>query len=292
QSFKHFNTLPLPSPISPLIQPPNSELKSQHKIIMTTPFTVSSAFLNTLKGLFPPRPSTSPITRKSIVLNNPWYIVAAVAYSASNRPEAVPMVWEHALKDVRSAPVQVDAEAGNSKDEELLLARRIREALFKSGLTCGYAKVINALRALHAVMPEELQEKAILRDTWTTQTLNQVEDKGEVLFPIMYGDTAQTVQSTLDAIYPDMGYFSKTIGYGLVYQDPLSPTSPILPPLESTYSIVASLIATDTPQQIAWHLDNARRQSASIEEARAVRQIAVEAAKQAGVRWLNEVPEL
>ncbi|KAF9057142.1 hypothetical protein BJ165DRAFT_1418664 [Panaeolus papilionaceus] len=258
---------------------------------MSTSFTVTPAFLNTIKALWPQRASSAPTTRKSVVLNNPWYIVAAVTYSASNRPEAVPRVWEHALQDVRAVPADEGTGGGG---EEFLLARRIREALFKSGLTCGYSKVINALRALHAVMPEELQDKSILRNQ--TENLKQVEERAEVLFRTMYGVTADTVQATLDAIYPDMGYFSKTIGYGLVYSEPSSfpsPTisTPVLPPLESSYAIAASLIATDTPQQIAWHLDNARRQS-GLAEARAVREMAVEVAKQAGVRWLNEVPEL
>ncbi|PPQ68232.1 hypothetical protein CVT24_005040 [Panaeolus cyanescens] len=260
---------------------------------MTTQFAVSFSFLDRLKALFPTR-SSSPFTRKSAVLDNPWYIVAAVAYSAGNRPEAVPIVWEYALRDVRSAPVDVNAPSDGNQ-EELLLARRFREALLKSSLTCGCAKVctymvINALEALHAVMPQELQEKSALRDP--TETLKQQEDKGEALFRAMYGTTAQPVQSTIDMIYPDMGYFVKTIAYGLIYTDPYLSSSPILQPLESTYAAVASVIAMDTPKQIAWHLDNARRQSLSIDEVRAVRQIAIEAAKHAGVKRLNEVPEV
>lgn len=66
-------------------------------------------------------------------LQNPWFIVAAVAFSASNRPEAVPRVFEQALQDLRGT--------GSDKSQELLLARKMREALFKSGLISGYPKV-------------------------------------------------------------------------------------------------------------------------------------------------------
>ncbi|PPQ76315.1 hypothetical protein CVT24_009140 [Panaeolus cyanescens] len=249
---------------------------------MTAPFNLpSSAFLDSLKALFP---ASSPITRKSIVLDNPWYIVAAVAYCASNRPEAVPVVWEYAINDVRSAPLDENLSGDGKDDSELLLARRFREALFKCGLVCGYPRSINALRALHAVMPPELQDKTILRDT--TQTLNQLEDKDVALFSTMHGDNAEHVQSILDAIHPDLGYLSKAMGYGLIYQNPLSPST-----LDSAYTIVAALIAIDAPQQIIWHLAGARRQ-ASLEEVRAVRRVAVEVAREAGVRWLNEVPEV
>jgi len=55
---------------------------------------------------------------------------------------------------------------------------------------------------------------------------------------------------------------------------------------------VASLIATDTPLQAKWHIDNARRNGASLEEVRAVRGIAMEVASKAGVRWRVGVPEI
>ena len=55
--------------------------------------------------------------------------------------------------------------------------------------------------------------------------------------------------------------------------------------------MVGSLIAADTPRQINWHLDNARRGGASLEQIRAVRQIAICACQNAGVRWRNVVPE-
>jgi hypothetical protein len=83
------------------------------------------------------------------------------------------------------------------------------------------------------------------------------------------------------------GWFSKTIGYGITYSN-----FEILSPLETSYALVASLIAGDTPQQIAWHLDGARRGGATLEEAQAVRKIAMEVASHVGVRWQQGVPEI
>jgi len=76
-------------------------------------------FLSYLKSLYP--------VRKETAQYNPWYIVAAVGFSASNRPEAVPFVFQYALKDLGES----------SHDEKLVLVRRFRDAIFKSGLTSG-----------------------------------------------------------------------------------------------------------------------------------------------------------
>lgn len=48
----------------------------------------------------------------------------------------------------------------------------------------------------------------------------------------------------------------------------------------------------DTPRQIAWHLANARTGGATLEETKAVRQIAMEVASASGIQWMNGVPEV
>lgn len=125
--------------------------------IMASSFRVSASFLNGLKALFPENANTigpvwqppslycfqSPYVWRLIVysvLKSPWYIVAAVAFSASNRPEGVPQVFEHALADLRASLANTDRTTLGS-DNEKLLAQRFRDALFKSGLISGYPKV-------------------------------------------------------------------------------------------------------------------------------------------------------
>lgn len=84
-----------------------------------------------------------------------------------------------------------------------------------------------------------------------------------------------------------LGWFSRTVGYGLTYGP-----SEIILPLETSYVLVAALIAGDTPQQITWHLDGAKRAGATLEEIRAVREISVEVAKLSGICWRHSIPQV
>ncbi|THV05048.1 hypothetical protein K435DRAFT_745813 [Dendrothele bispora CBS 962.96] len=218
-------------------------------------------------------------------LSNPWYIVAAISFSAGNEPSAVPTVFKRALEDLEAESSVKSVPTPDLHQEKLMLARKLREALFKSGLTSGYSKAINSLVALNEVMPEELKDKKLLRDT--TKPLEEYAEEGKVFFERVYGETAISIQNLLDSAYPDMGWFSNTIAYGLTYRH-----TEILSELETCYTLVASLIATDTPRQIGWHMDNARRSGATLEQARAVREIAMEVCIAAGVRWKELVPEV
>ena len=84
-----------------------------------------------------------------------------------------------------------------------------------------------------------------------------------------------------------IGYFSKTLAYGFTYGG-----TDILSTVETSYTLVASLISMDTAQQIVWHLANARRAGATVAEIRAVREIAMEVGRKVGVEWKNGVPEV
>lgn len=60
---------------------------------------------------------------------SPWSLVAATAFSSSNLPEAVPEVFKYALESLKT------------HEQRLLLARKLRDALFKSGMLSGFPKV-------------------------------------------------------------------------------------------------------------------------------------------------------
>jgi hypothetical protein len=129
---------------------------------MSKPFALSTEFLDQLRSLFP---GSNTLTTSE----NPWYLVAAVALSASNRPEAVAQVLTHAIRDVPE------------HTERIAIARKIRDGLFKSGLISGYPKVcflrlyvipslglpclqvINSLVKLKEVTPPELLDTEIQR---------------------------------------------------------------------------------------------------------------------------------
>jgi len=251
---------------------------------MASSFRVSAGFLNGLKALFPENANTIGPAWQPPILRSPWYIVAAVAFSASNRPEGVSQVFEHALADLRASNAISDGSTIGS-DNEKLLAQRFRDALFKSGLISGYPKAINSMKSLHEAMPEELWETAISRDTGAT--LASYEASGQTLWRSVYGEKAGSVQDLLDSIYPDMGWFSRAIGYGLVYGH-----TDFVSPLETSYTLVAALIAGDTPQQIDWHLEGAQRGGATFEEVKAVREASIKVATLSGIQWRHPIPEV
>ncbi|KAF8888062.1 hypothetical protein BD779DRAFT_475657 [Infundibulicybe gibba] len=165
-----------------------------------------------------------------------WAPIVATAFSASNAPEAVPLVFQHAVRGLES------------RDERLLLVRKMKDAVFKSGMLSGYPKAINALIHLNTVLPDDLRDAAPLRDlSLTTSDLNRI---GQEHFSRTYGDTTETVQSLLREIYPDLGlaveeHFSTTFAYGYTYG-----FSQVLSAAETSFAMVAALIATDTPRQI------------------------------------------
>ncbi|KAI1791489.1 hypothetical protein LXA43DRAFT_417851 [Ganoderma leucocontextum] len=237
----------------------------------------SPDFLSTLKAAYPPdTPNTS---------SHLWAVIAAVAFSASNVSEAVPLVFKYALEDLVQSQTQAGTRQDAAHDEQLVLARKVREAVLQSGLLSGMPRTINSLVALHQVMPEHLRETKLLRDTHKPPA--EWDKRGEELFSSIYRDTAPSVQGLLDAAYPDLGWFCTTVGYGMTYGG-----TDVLSAVELIYVMVAALIAVDAPRQVGWHLDNARRAGASLAEARAVRRIALDVAARADVRWKGDVPDI
>ena len=77
------------------------------------------------------------------------------------------------------------------------------------------------------------------------------------------------------------------IGYGFAYNH-----LDVVDQLQTSYSIVAALIAMDTPKQIGWHLANCKRGGASLEEVKAVKVLCMEVSRRCGVSWRNGVPEV
>lgn len=101
-------------------------------------------------------------------------------------------------------------------------------------------------------------------------------------FSFLSFPTLQTYSRVLSS-----GWFSKTIGYGVVYGH-----TDFISMLETSYIMIAALIAGDTPQQIVWHLEGAQRAGATLDEVRAVRNLSIEVAKFSGVQWRHSVPQV
>ncbi|KAL4245524.1 Peroxisomal Targeting Signal 1 Protein [Abortiporus biennis] len=229
----------------------------------------TNEFLTALKSLYPRLP----------VVQNPWYLVAAVTFSASNRPEEVPNVFRYVLGDLKD-------EGNDSESNRFVVARRFRESILQSGLLCGYARSINSLIALNEITPEELREKdGVLRNV--DQHLDGYTRRGKELFLSMYGDTSDSIRTLLYGTYPDLGWFCDTVGYGVVYGG-----TNVLSQVETSYVIATANIAMDTPRQVGWHLKNAQNGGATIDQVKAVREIAMEVSEKAGITWRDGVPEI
>lgn len=180
-------------------------------------------FLSSLKHLYPLQPTDSYV-------QSPWYAVAAITFSASNCPEAVPLVLEYVLRDLDA----IDA----SHQDQLTAVRKIRDAVFKSGLICGFPKVTIAPshvppcstrchlghQRTHPASPSDptgtsgqgnaavsdvqlvgfrFAYKPLLRNP--DPTVDELTQAGKQYFDQTYGETAKTTQDLLSAIYPDLG---------------------------------------------------------------------------------------
>ncbi|KAJ8096326.1 hypothetical protein PM082_011484 [Marasmius tenuissimus] len=227
---------------------------------MDTSFIPSEDFFPELKSLYTATNTCSTT----------WACIAAVAFSGFNVPEAVPLIFECAQR--------------HENVEGKLLVRRIREALFKSGLMYGFPKSINGLAALRNVLPEELQDRTPLRPDPTTQ-LDETKKKGQVLFDQLYGEKSPTVSNFLEEIHSDLGgdFFMKTIAYGYIYG-----YTDILSATETSLCIVAGAIVAGTAPQLVDHEAGARRNGASADEIEATKRIVVAVAKGCNVRLASE----
>jgi hypothetical protein len=68
--------------------------------------------------------------------SNTWYFITGVTLSILNRPDEIPKVFQHAIEKSPLPPGQA-----LKQDEQLLIARRLREALVKAAAIGGLPKV-------------------------------------------------------------------------------------------------------------------------------------------------------
>lgn len=221
------------------------------------------SFIQSLSDIYPCS-STHPT-------ENPWSWLAAIAFSALNRPEQASKVFEYAVKQL------------STHQDKLLLAKKFRDSIFKAGIIFGYPKTINALIQLNTVMPEDLKESSVLRDT--NLSLSDLQRVGQSYFDSGYGTTSESVRGLIHNSYPDLGYLTIAIAYGFVYS-----FSDILNKYETSYTMIAALIPSDLPRQVGWHFHSAIRSGATIEQVQAVRQIVIKVSEFCGKQWESTIP--
>lgn len=96
----------------------------------------TSEFLERMKRLYP-RPSSDSTV--SAYVEDPWFIVTAVSFAASNRPDGVPRVLDHVLRTLTQLRGGETSEEFEGARNRVVL--KLREALLKGGLICGYSRV-------------------------------------------------------------------------------------------------------------------------------------------------------
>lgn len=86
-----------------------------------------------------------------------WYFIAGVTLSVINRPDEIPIVFQHAL------------EKGGGKEgtkpehaEQLAIARKMREGLVKSAAIGGLPKVVEALLVVQGILRTPRQTNCLL----------------------------------------------------------------------------------------------------------------------------------
>ena len=87
--------------------------------------------------------------RDFLVIQNPWYLVTLASFSAANRPEAVPFLFNYVFGQLEQAQNRFNIPAPDANQEKYLLVQRFRDAIFKGGIIAGYSRVCNPLSRIN-----------------------------------------------------------------------------------------------------------------------------------------------
>ncbi|KAG4430770.1 hypothetical protein IFR05_013739 [Cadophora sp. M221] len=213
-----------------------------------------------------------------------WYFIAATTLTILNRADEIQVVFKHALSDSSPDHLPLDCH------QQLLIARRTREALLKASSVGGVPKTINALLALKNVMPANLQADGFEQQSPTGRRFDvyevapsEVLKRGQAFFEKVYGKIAGRVMRQMDTPgTEDLGLIAR-----LMYAHILSNTR-ILNGAETSYVLIAALIPQDVNPQLKGHLRGAQNGGATVEQVRAVRNIVMRICESAGMRKLED----
>ncbi|KAG5797916.1 hypothetical protein H9Q69_003073 [Fusarium xylarioides] len=224
------------------------------------------------------------IRRQPNLPPNTWYFITATALSSLNRPGELPQVFKNAIEESS----YTTGNSVPSRDDQLRISRRLREALLKASAVGGMPKSINALMSLKSVTPEDLLDEPGMgtslrhKDIHDTASV-QVLERGQAFFEAIYGKISRRIMGQLDRSgAPDLGLLARlTYGYVLSNTD-------VLTPAETSFVLIASLIPQDVNPQLKGHLRGALNGGASVDEVRAVRDVVIKICEASGMKKLEE----
>ncbi|EGY23162.1 uncharacterized protein VDAG_04600 [Verticillium dahliae VdLs.17] len=224
----------------------------------------------------------SSIRKSRSLPRNSWYFITATTLSILNRPDEIPKVFNDAIGGAASL-----ADGPPSVDEQLIIARRMREALVKASAVGGLPKTINALMAMKAVTPSHLLDDP--GDTSPTTRRHDVEkdsveilERGEMFWDRIYGKISRRIMSQMERC----GTEDLAVTARLMYGHILSNTQ-ILSAPETSFVLIAGLIPQDVNPQLKGHLRGALNAGASKDEVTAVRDLVIRICEAAGMQKLD-----
>ncbi|KAI9873920.1 MAG: bifunctional AP-4-A phosphorylase/ADP sulfurylase, partial [Pleopsidium flavum] len=170
-----------------------------------------------------------------------WYFIAGVTLSVLNRPDEIPKVFQYAVERGMG-----NTDTKPQHEEQLEIARKMREALVKAAPIGGLPKAINALFALKAVTPPSLLDEPLgysptarpveVYDIPSSQILH----RGQTFFDRIYSKVSKRVMGQMDRSgTEDLGITARLM-YGYI----LSNTS-VLTAAETSFVLLAGLIPQD-----------------------------------------------
>ncbi|ORY71759.1 AhpD-like protein [Pseudomassariella vexata] len=226
----------------------------------------------------------STIRKQKNLPHDTWYIIAATVLTLLNRPDEIRTVYREAMD---RGPRSMDIKA--NLEEQLTISRRLREALIKASAVGGIPKSINALLSLKEVTPVHLLDEpgsSTPTGRWADMfeaPSSQILDRGQSFFNKVYGKVAKRIMEQMDRSgTEDLGLVAR-----LVYGHLLSNTR-VLSSAETSFVLIAGLIPQDVNPQLKGHLRGALNGGATVEEVRAVREVAVTICEAAGMTRLAE----
>jgi len=213
-----------------------------------------------------------------------WYFITGATLSALNRPDEIPHVFKYAIE---KGPGALDSAQGH--DEQLTMARKMREALVKTAAIVGLPKTINALLALKDGTPTSLLDEPLAFSPTNRPVevydipSSRILHRGQVFFDHIYGKVAKRVMGQMDRSgSEDLGITARLM-YGYI----LSNTS-VLSAAESSFVLMAGIVPQDVNPQLKGHLKGALNHGATIEEVKAVREIVMRICEAFGMKRLSD----
>lgn len=223
-------------------------------------------------------------SRLSKLANTPyladrWFFIAAAAFSVCNVPEAVPVIYNYAIDNIKD----------KSPEAKFDVSQKMRESLLKSAALGGLPKAINSLTMLKNVTPLDLRETKLQREQAipTAEEFKEEFNRGPSFWDQVYGKVAKRVYGQMSTSYPDLAHWALYHVYS-----PLLSYTKILGPKDTSLVVIACLVPQDVNPQLKGHLRGAMNNGATPEEIASAREMAIAISSWCGITWKEDVAQL